>query len=93
MFVEDFSFNKDDNGIGYVTYEENPTKLTRADFARNNESFSQKCLPLVAQDVQSNTHEIFPSTQVRRHEEQWSILSRREVTSVVQGAENGNPLH
>ena len=26
MFVEDFSFNKDDNGVEYVTYEENPTK-------------------------------------------------------------------
>ena len=26
MFVEDFSFSKDDNGVEYVTYEENPTK-------------------------------------------------------------------
>ena len=25
MFVEDFSFSKDDNGVEYVTYEENPT--------------------------------------------------------------------
>jgi len=26
MYVEDFSFSKDDNGIEYITYEENPTK-------------------------------------------------------------------
>ena len=26
MYVEDFSFSKDDNGVEYVTYEENPTK-------------------------------------------------------------------
>ena len=26
MFVEDFSFSKHDNGVEYVTYEENPTK-------------------------------------------------------------------
>jgi len=25
-YVEDFSFSKDDNGIEYITYEENPTK-------------------------------------------------------------------
>ena len=26
MYVEDFSFSKDDNGVEYITYEENPTK-------------------------------------------------------------------
>ncbi|KAK3732358.1 hypothetical protein QZH41_006621 [Actinostola sp. cb2023] len=26
MFVEDFTFTKDDNGVDYITYEENPTK-------------------------------------------------------------------
>jgi len=26
MYVEDFSFSKDDNGVDYITYEENPTK-------------------------------------------------------------------
>lgn len=26
MYVEDFSFTKDDNGVEYITYEENPTK-------------------------------------------------------------------
>ena len=26
MFVEDFSFSKDDNGVEYVKYEENPSK-------------------------------------------------------------------
>jgi len=26
MYVEDFSFSKDDNGVKYITYEENPTK-------------------------------------------------------------------
>ena len=27
MYVEDFSFSKDDNGVEYITYEENPTKM------------------------------------------------------------------
>ena len=26
MFVEDFAFSKYDNGVEYITYEENPTK-------------------------------------------------------------------
>ena len=26
MYVEDFAFSTDDNGIEFVTYEENPTK-------------------------------------------------------------------
>ena len=26
MYVKDFSFSKDDNGVEYITYEENPTK-------------------------------------------------------------------
>ena len=27
MYVEDFSFSKDDNYVEYITYEENPTKM------------------------------------------------------------------
>ena len=53
MFVENVSFSKDDNGVEYVTYEENPQKLARANFVRNEEWFSRKCVQLMGQDVQS----------------------------------------
>ena len=44
MYVEDFAFSTDDNGIEFVTYEENPLKLAKVDFARNEESFNPRCL-------------------------------------------------
>ena len=47
MFVEDFAFSKDDNGVEYVTYEENPKKLAKPVFVRNDESFNPKCSPKV----------------------------------------------
>ena len=34
MYVEDFSFCKDDNGVEYITYEENPTKTRQGGLRR-----------------------------------------------------------
>lgn len=56
MYIEDFAFSTDDNGIEFMTYEENPTKtrqggLRKEDFARNEESFNPRCLLLVDRDA------------------------------------------
>jgi len=40
MYVEDFSFSKDDNGVEYITYEEIPQKRVRAAFTKKEEWFS-----------------------------------------------------
>ena len=34
MFVEDFAFSKDDNGVEFITYEENPTKTRQGGLCR-----------------------------------------------------------
>ena len=54
MYVEYFSFSKDDNGVEYITYEENPTKTRQGGLRKKQELFSQNCLQLVGQDVKSS---------------------------------------
>jgi len=55
MFLEDFSFNKDNQGTEYVTFEENPTKTRQGGLRKNEEPSSQRCLPLVVLVVQSSS--------------------------------------
>jgi len=40
MYVEDFSFSKDGNGVEYITYEENPTKTRQAGLRKKKKSGS-----------------------------------------------------
>ena len=42
MFVEDFSFSKDDNGVEYVTHEENPTKTRQGGLRKKRRVVQQK---------------------------------------------------
>ena len=51
MYVDDFAFSTDDNGIEFVTYEKIPRKLAKVDFARNEASFNPRCLLTVDRDA------------------------------------------
>ena len=40
MYVEDFSFSQDDNGVEYITYEENPTKTRQGGLRKKTKMFA-----------------------------------------------------
>ena len=42
MFVEDFSFNKDENGVEYVSYEENPQKTRQGGLRKKRREVQPK---------------------------------------------------
>ena len=42
MFLEDFSFNKDDQGTEYVTFEENPTKTRQGGLRKKRRAIQPK---------------------------------------------------
>ena len=42
MFVEDFTFNKDDQGTEYVTFEENPTKTRQGGLRKKRRAIQPK---------------------------------------------------
>ena len=86
MYVEDFSFSKDDNGVEYITYEENPTKRARAAFAEKKSCSAKNVCNWWAK-MSSQASEDIPVTQTRGGEKQWAILPHGhrapKVSSVV----------
>ena len=51
MYVEDFAFSTDDNGIEFVTYEENPTKTRQGGLRKKRRVVQPKCLLPVDRDA------------------------------------------
>ena len=87
MYVEDFSFSKDDNGNDKITYEENPTKTCQGWPSQKKKSDSAKNVCNWWAKMSSQASEDIPVTQTRGGEKQWAILPHGhrapKVSSVV----------
>ena len=68
MYVEDFSFSKDDNGVEYITYEENPTKTRQGSLRKKKKSCSAESVCNWWANMSSQASEDVPVTQTRGHE-------------------------
>ena len=76
MYVEDFSFSKDDNGVEYITYEENPTKTRQGGLRKKKKSGSAENVRNWWAKMSSQASKDVPVTQTRGNEKQWAILPR-----------------
>ena len=76
MYVEDFSFSKDDNGDEYVTYEENPTKTRQGGLRKKRRVVQPKMFATGGPRCPVKLLKTFPVTQTRGNEKQWAILPR-----------------
>jgi len=74
MYVEDFSFSKDDNGVEYITYEENPTKTRQGGLRKKKKSGSAENVRNWWAKMSSQASKDVPVTQTRGNEKQWAIL-------------------
>ena len=88
MYVEYFSFSKDDNGVEYITYEENPTKTRQGGLRKKRRVVQPKMF--ATGELRYPVKLLMTLLSHRPKEmktEQWALLPRGhrapEVSSVV----------
>ena len=74
MFVEDFSFSKDDNGVEYVKYEENPSKTRQGGAPKKRIVVEPKMFATGGWRCSVKLIKTFLSHRPEDTEKQWTIL-------------------
>ena len=75
MYAEDFSFSKDNNGVEYITYEENPTKTLQGGLRKKRRVAQPKMFATGGPRCPVKLLKV-SVTQTRGNEKQWAFSPR-----------------